>query len=94
MSEAGGEVRHDEERRRFELEEEGETGFLTYDVRDGVIVFTHTIVPPALEGRGIGSRIVAAGLGHARAEGLKVVPQCSFVRAYIERHREHQDLLA
>ena len=89
-----GEVTHDERRRRFELEEDGATGFLTYVLRDGTIVFTHTIVPPELEGRGIGSRIVAAGLEHARAQGLKVVPQCSFVRNYIERHREHSDLLA
>jgi hypothetical protein len=91
---AGGEVRHDEERRRFELEEEGAVGFLTYILQDGRIVFTHTIVPPELEGRGIGSRIVKTGLDHARAEGLKVVPQCSFVRGYIERHEDYRDLLA
>jgi len=89
-----GGVRHDEARRRFELEEQGETGFLTYELRDGAIVFTHTIVPQALEGRGIGSRIVKAGLDHARAEGLKVVPLCSFVRSYIGRHADYQDLLA
>ena len=92
--EAGGKVTHDEARRRFELVEDGETGFLTYSLQDGVIVFTHTIVPAQLEGRGIGSRIVKAGLGFARDRGLKVVPQCSFVRGYIERHEEHADLLA
>jgi predicted GNAT family acetyltransferase len=86
-------VTHDEAARRFELEEEGATGFLTYMLQEGRIVFTHTIVPPELEGRGIGSRVVAAGLDHARAEGLKVVPQCSFVRGYIERHEEYRDLL-
>lgn len=88
------EVRHDEARRRFELEEDSATGFLTYDLGDGRIVFTHTIVPPELEGRGIGGRIVKAGLDHARAEGLKVVPQCSFVRAYIDRHEDYRDLVA
>ena len=92
MAAAG--VRHDERRRRFELEEEGATGFLTYTRQEGTIVFTHTIVPPELEGRGIGSRIVRAGLDFARAEGLKVVPQCGFVRSYIERHPEQRDLLA
>ena len=91
---AAGEVTHDERRRRFELEEDGATGFLTYVLRDGTIVFTHTIVPPELEGRGIGSRIVSAGLDHARAEGLKVVPQCSFVAGYIERHPDYADLVA
>lgn len=91
---ASGEVRHDEKRRRFELEEDGATGFLTYARRGGTIVFTHTVVPRELEGRGIGSRIVEAGLAFARSEGLKVEPQCSFVRAYIDRHGEAQDLLA
>jgi predicted GNAT family acetyltransferase len=88
------EVRHDERKRRFEVEEEGEVAILTYALQDGLIVFTHTIVPGALEGRGIGSRLVRAGLDFARGEGLKVVPQCSFVRGYIERHEEAQDLLA
>lgn len=91
---AAGEVTHDERRRRFELAEGDATGFLTYTQRDGTIVFTHTIVPPEMEGRGAGSRIVAAGLDHARQMGLKVVPQCSFVRSYIERHPEYADLVA
>ena len=88
------EARHVEARRRFEIEEEGATGFLTYELREGAIVFTHTIVPEEIEGRGIGGRLAKAGLAHARELGLKVVPQCSFVRAYIERHPEHADLLA
>ena len=90
----GQEVTHDERRRRFELEADEKTGFLTYVLRGETIVFTHTVVPPELEGRGIGSRIVAAGLDHAREQGLKVVPQCSFVRGYIERHPEYADLVA
>jgi predicted GNAT family acetyltransferase len=87
-------VSHDARRRRFEIEEEGEVAILTYRLEEGAVVFTHTIVPDALEGRGIGSRLVRAGLDFARGEGLKVVPQCSFVRSYIERHEEAQDLLA
>ncbi len=89
-----GEVRHVPERLRFVLEEDGHTGFMTYLRKDGTIVFTHTIVPPELEGTGIGSQIVRAGLDFARGEGLKVVPQCSFVAGYVERHPEYSDLLA
>ncbi|MEA3016683.1 MAG: uncharacterized protein QOI38_1405 [Sphingomonadales bacterium] len=87
-------ARHDQARRRFEIEEEGATAILTYVLRDGVIVFTHTIVPEEIEGRGIGGRLARAGLAYAREQGLKVVPQCSFVRAYIDRHQEYADLLA
>jgi len=87
-------VRHDEAGRRFELEEEGRVGYLSYILESGAIVFTHTIVPQEMEGRGVGSRIVKTGLDYARAEGLKVVPQCSFVRGFIERHEEYRDLVA
>ena len=79
---------------RFELTEDGETAVADY-IRDGdTITFTHTIVPPALEGRGLGSRLVEAALDNARAKGLRVVPQCSFVAAYIDRHPEYRDLVA
>ena len=81
-------------RHRFELEVEGETAFAAYKREDGTIAFTHTIVPPALEGRGIGSRLVHDALAKVRAEGLKVVALCPFVQAYIEKHPEEQDLLA
>jgi predicted GNAT family acetyltransferase len=87
-------VRHDPERRRFEIKREEGKAVLTYE-RDGqTVVFTHTLVPKALEGQGIGSRLVSAGLDWARANGLKVVPQCPFVAAYIERHPEERELLA
>jgi hypothetical protein len=87
-------VRHDPERRRFEIESEAGTAVLTYGLDGETVVFTHTLVPKALEGQGIGSRMVRAGLDWARANGLKVVPQCPFVAAYIERHPEERELLA
>lgn len=62
--------------------------------RDGsVLHMTHTLVPGALEGRGIAAALVAAALQWARSEGLTVDPQCSYVRVYMRRHPETQDLL-
>jgi predicted GNAT family acetyltransferase len=81
-------------RERFELGADGHRAFAHYHREDGRIIFTHTLVPPELEGRGIGSRLIAAALAQVRAEGLKVVPQCPFVRAYIDKHSEERDLLA
>ena len=79
---------------RFELVQDGETAFAAYRIDGDTITFTHTIVPPALEGHGVASRLIGYALGEARARGLKVVPQCSFVAAYIQRHPDTQDLLA
>ena len=78
---------------RFELEQDGATAFAAYRIQGDTITFTHTIVPPALEGHGVASRLIAYALGEARGRGLKVVPQCSFVAAYMQRHPETQDLL-
>ena len=87
------EVSQNEAEHRYEMEVEGQTAFAQYNLNGSIITFTHTIVPEELEGQGIGSRLVAAALDDARAQDLKVVPMCSFVRGYIERHPEYQDLL-
>jgi hypothetical protein len=55
---------------------------------------THTEVPAELEGRGIAAALVAAAMAHAKANGLKVEPLCSYVRAYMRRHPEALALLA
>jgi hypothetical protein len=88
------EVSNNEAERRYELEVEGQLAIAEYRLRPGRITFTHTEVPDALEGRGIGSRLIKAALDDARAQGLKVVPTCAFVKHYMDRHPETQDLLA
>jgi predicted GNAT family acetyltransferase len=86
-------VRDNAERHRFELDADGHVAFSTYRREDGVLTVLHTEVPKALEGRGIGSRLARGMLDIARAQGLKVRPLCSFVKAYIDRHPEYADLL-
>ena len=77
---------------RFETTVEGHLAITAYSIRDGVMTMPHTEVPAALEGRGIAGQLVAAALAHARAQGLKVNPTCSYVAAYMRRHPEVQDL--
>jgi predicted GNAT family acetyltransferase len=89
-----GDVRNNEAEHRYELEVEGRLALAVYRLRDGRITFTHTEVPDALAGRGIGSKLVKAALDDARARGLKVVPACPFVKHYMDKHPEVQDLLA
>ncbi len=86
-------IRHNEEESRFETTVDGTTAFAAYDLEgENRIVFTHTIVPQALSGRGIANQLVKHGLEHAREKKLTVVPQCSFVAAYLQRHPEYQEL--
>jgi predicted GNAT family acetyltransferase len=87
------EVRHNTAENRFEVQTEGQVAVLNYSQRGDTLTFTHTGVPTELEGRGIGSQLVHAGLEYAREKGFKVVPLCWFVAGYIERHTEYQDLL-
>jgi len=79
---------------RFELDADGTTAIANYRLTDGVMTFTHTEVAARLRGRGIASRLVRGALESARAQGLKVVPRCGFVGAFLARHPEFSDLLA
>lgn len=69
-------------------------GFTTYARAHGVITYLHTEVDEAFEGQGLASTLVRTELDAARAAGLRVRPQCPFVRAYIDRHPEYADLVA
>ena len=79
---------------RFEMRSGDSTAFVEYRRAGDGIVLLHTEVPEALSGKGVGSKLVSGTLDAVRAEGLKVVPRCEFVAAYIERHPEYRDLLA
>jgi predicted GNAT family acetyltransferase len=69
-------------------------GYAAYEEEVGRVVFTHTVVDPAYEGRGFGGRLVAFALDDVRRQGLFIVPLCPFVAAYVKRHPEYADLAA
>jgi uncharacterized protein len=79
---------------RFELEAFGATAVANYRLAGGAMTFTHTETPAHLRGHGIASRLVEGALAQARAQGLKVRAGCDFVRDYLARHREFDDLVA
>ena len=87
-------VRDNKAEHEFELVVDGHRALAAYQMEGDTIVFTHTIVPKAIEGRGVASRLIRGALDQVRDRGLKVVPQCPFVAAYIKRHPDVQDLLA
>lgn len=88
------EIRDNPARHRYEMEVDGVTAYVLYRRKPGVITFIHTEVPQALAGKGIGSRLARHVLESARAGGLKVVPACPFIAAWMKRHPEYDDLLA
>jgi predicted GNAT family acetyltransferase len=86
-------VRDNKAQHRFEIDAGDDMAVADYNRAPGVITFTHTEVPGALWGQGIGSRLVRGALEAARAQHLKVVPRCSFVSAYLGKHPEFNDLI-
>ncbi len=88
-------IRHDPSTQRFEVTIDGLTGFLSYEVVDEhTLDYNHTIVPRELGGHGLGGALVGHALAYAREHHKKVVPSCSFVASYIDKHAEYQSLLA
>jgi len=91
MSEA---ITDSPQRRRYEIRVDGEVaGFVKYRRGPDQIEFVHTEIGDRFEGQGLGSKLVAFALGDAREHGLGVLPSCPFVKGYIQRHREYEDLV-
>ena len=80
-------------KQRYELAVDGHIAATYYRITGGLITFVHTEVPPELGGKGIGSRLIKGALDQVRSGGLKVIAQCPFVKAYIEKHPDYADLL-
>ena len=78
---------------RFELERNGHTGFIDYNLAGNVLQLIHTEVPDALQGEGVASELARSALDWARDSNLKVDPICPFVTSYIEKHPEYAPLV-
>ena len=86
-------VHHDPKTRQFQLPSDQGEARLSYRVVDTeTLDFSSTYVEPGRRGRGLAAEVVRAGLDYARAEGKRVIPSCSYVRAYLRRHPEYADL--
>ncbi len=87
-------IRDNVQKHRFEVDlDDGSIAVAEYSLHGDRIIFTHTEVPTAHEGQGIGSALIRFALKSARERGLRVMPICPFFAAYFKKHAEEQDLL-
>jgi uncharacterized protein len=87
-------IRHLAAAHRFETTVDGYNCGLDYSLRNSVMTISHTGVPAEVGGRGIAGELVRTALDMARKEGWTVVPACSYVQVWIERHPEYAALRA
>jgi predicted GNAT family acetyltransferase len=87
-------VIHNEEAHRFETQVDGLRALIAYRQFPDRIVFTHTEVPPALEGPGVAAKLARTALDFARAHHLRVVPLCPYVTSFLRKHAEYHDLIS
>jgi predicted GNAT family acetyltransferase len=80
--------------RRFELASSDAVAFIDYRRDGNEVELIHTEVPASLEGKGIGSALARGAQPVQRAEGATVVPTCSFIARFIERHPDYGDMVA
>lgn len=86
-------ITHDPASRRFTTQADGHEAELVYRLQGQALVIEHTGVPEAIGGRGIAGNLVRAVLDYARAQGLRVVPACSYSAEFVKRHPEYADLV-
>lgn len=80
---------------RYEITVDGElAGFVEYTAGNDTIALTHTEVDDAFGGQGVGGRLAAGALDDIRRQGKQVNPICPFIKGWIEKHPDYQDLVA
>lgn len=86
-------IRHDPDQQRFHTTVDGHEAEVSYESDDGAMAITHTLVPEAIGGRGIAGDLNRAAFEHARRQGLRVRPLCTYAAAWVKRHPDFADLV-
>ncbi|MCB1865455.1 MAG: N-acetyltransferase [Chromatiales bacterium] len=87
-------ITHNPAANRFQAELAGATAMLEYRIAGNTVTIFHTLVPPEHRGQGVAAELARTALDWARTQSLRVVPQCSYIAAFMRRNREYGDLLA
>ena len=87
------EIRDNPDRNRYELPVEGDVAVVTYNLSPPNLMITETLVPEALEGRGLASQLARFVLADAKARQLVILPVCPFFSGYLQKHPEHAEVV-
>ncbi|AFL79979.1 putative acetyltransferase [Aequorivita sublithincola DSM 14238] len=82
------------EQNRFETTIDGHKAIIEYSVLPGILSLNHTEVPKELAGQGVAGEMTEKALLEIELRGLKVIPKCSFIKSYIDKHPEWKSILA
>ena len=78
--------------KRFEIEIDGQIALADYRIKDNIITLPHVFVPPELRGGGVAGKLMQEIVDHARKNSMKIHPVCPYAVAWMDKHKESQDL--
>lgn len=87
------EVIHDKVNKRFVINIDGLDAFVEYSLNEKEMNLYHTYTPPQLRGKGLAEKVVRTAIEYAKENSLKVIPSCSYVAVFMQRHPEYSELL-
>jgi predicted GNAT family acetyltransferase len=87
------EVVNNMSKNRYELEVNGHVAAIYYRFVDGIVVFTHTQVPPEIRDTYAASDLMKGALDQVRADRFRANAQCPFMKDWIDQHPDYADLL-
>ncbi len=79
---------------RFEMNINGEYAIINYRQSGNVFNLIHTEVAEPMEGQGVAAALVEKTLKYIEEHHLKIIPSCSYVQQYLQRHPEWKRLVA
>ncbi len=86
------EVIHDTNNSSFFIKIDNASSYVSYSLNDRIMELYTTYTPPQLRGKGLAEKVVKAALDYAKENNFVVIPTCSYVRVFIERHPEYKSL--
>jgi hypothetical protein len=81
------------EEKRFVIYAEGKEVYVKFEIKNNKMDLDHTYTNPELRGKGLAALVVRAALEFTKGNNLKVIPTCSYVRSFISKNEEYQELV-